>query len=253
MTSSNAITLPKKRVAIVIANPSTSTVTQWPVGFWWSEVSHPYFEFIDSGYEVEFFSPDGGKVKADSLSDPTDESGYSAADEVSLKFINSPKLMALLENTQPVSSIDTEAFDAILVAGGQSPMFSFEKATSLHSKFIEFYEQQKISAALCHGVAVLKYATLSNGEKLVKGKKVTGFTNEEEDHSDAAVWEMGALPQGMSLMPWRIEDDLSRLGAEFDKAAPWNSHAVKDGNLITGQQNMSGLQTAQLIIESLEK
>ncbi|QYK07025.1 type 1 glutamine amidotransferase domain-containing protein [Shewanella zhangzhouensis] len=253
MTNTDEMTSPKKRVAIVISNPATSTVTQWPVGFWWSEVSHPYFEFTDNGYEVEFFSPEGGKVEADSLSDPTDKSGYSAADEVSLKFINSSELMALLENTKPVSSIDTNAFDAILVAGGQSPMFSFAQATSLHRKFVEFYEKQKITAALCHGVAVLKYARLSNGEMLVKGKKVTGFTNEEESHSDAAVWEMGALPKGVSLMPWRIEDDLSLLGAEFVKADPWNSHAVKDGNLITGQQNMSGLQTAQLIIESLEK
>ncbi|HDB1447900.1 TPA: type 1 glutamine amidotransferase domain-containing protein [Vibrio cholerae] len=253
MTSSNENALTKKRIALVVANPSLSTVTQWPVGFWWSEVSHPYFEFVQNGYEVEFFSPDGGEVQADSLSDPTDQSGYSKADEISLKFINSPELMELLKDTKPVSAIDSEDFDAILVAGGQSPMFSFDKATSLQSKFVEFYEKDKISAALCHGVALLKDATLSNGELLVKGKQVTGFTNEEEDHSDYAVWEMGALPKGTHLMPWRIQDELTRLGAEFKTADAWHSHAVKDGNLITGQQNMSGLETAKLIIESLEK
>lgn len=240
-----------KRIAIVIANPATSSVTGWPVGFWWSELSHPYFAFAEAGYQVEIFSPAGGACQADSLSDPRDASGYSATDLISMGFIHTPGLAALVEQTRPVAAIDVAAFDAIVVAGGQAPMFSFETATDLHKKFAEFYEAGKIACALCHGVALLRYTTLASGELLAKGKTVTGFANVEEDFADHAVWAMGALPQGTHLMPWRVEDELKRLGANFVQAGMWRSFAVRDGNLITGQQNFSGTQTAELVIEAL--
>jgi putative intracellular protease/amidase len=130
-------------------------------------------------------------------------------------------------------------------------MFSFEGATDLHRKFVEFYEAGKIAAALCHGVAVLKYAKLSSGEPLAKGKTVTGFANVEEDFADEAVWGMGALPRGKHLMPWRIEDELKKLGANYVQAGLWRGFAIRDGNLITGQQNFSGTETANLVIEAL--
>jgi putative intracellular protease/amidase len=141
----------KKRVAIVIANPATSTTTGWPVGFWWSELTHSYYLLAERGYEVELFSPDGGPCKADSLSDPRDASGYSAGDLITMGFIATPSCAALIENTKPVTDVDVERFDAILVAGGQAPMFTFETATSLHRKLVEFYERAKVAAALCHG------------------------------------------------------------------------------------------------------
>lgn len=240
-----------KRVAIVIANPATSTTTGWPVGFWWSELTHPYLAFADAGYEVAIFSPEGGRCTADGMSDPRDASGYSASDLVSMGFIATAKLAALVETTRPVSEIDVAQFDAIVVAGGQAPMFSFDKATALHAKFAEFYEAGKVASALCHGVAVLRYARLSNGELLAKGKTVTGFANVEEDFADRAVWEMKLLPRDTHLMPWRIEDELGRLGANFTHAGLWRSFAIRDGNLITGQQNFSGGETAALVIEAL--
>src|SRR5215467_9560679 len=126
-----------KRVAIVISNPGVSTSTGWPCGFWWSELSHPYFFLTEKGYELEVFSPDGGKCEADAMSDPRDPSGYSASDIISMRFIHTPKLAALIENTRKVSEIDVGKYDAIVVAGGQSPMFTFEKATVLHRKFVE--------------------------------------------------------------------------------------------------------------------
>ncbi|MDP3276722.1 MAG: type 1 glutamine amidotransferase domain-containing protein [Deltaproteobacteria bacterium] len=240
-----------KRIAMVLANPATSTTTGWPVGFWWSELTHPYFAFTEAGYEVEIFSPAGGKCEADGMSDPRDASGYSASDLISMGFIHTPSLMALIENTQPVSELDVARFDALVVAGGQSPMFSFEKATALHAKFVAFYEAGKIASALCHGVALLRYATLSNGELLAKGKTVTGFANVEEDFADNAVWGMGALPRDKHLMPWRIEDQLNKLGANYVQGGLWRGFAVRDGNLITGQQNFSGSETAALIVETL--
>ena len=117
-----------KRVAIVVSNPAISPTTGWPVGFWWSELSHPYFAFTEKGYEVEIFSPNGGKCEPDAMSDPRDPSGYSSSDLISMGFIATPKLAGLIENTKPVSEIDVAAFDAILVAGGQAPMATFETA-----------------------------------------------------------------------------------------------------------------------------
>jgi putative intracellular protease/amidase len=240
-----------KRVAIVIANPAVSTTTQWPVGFWWSELTHPYFVLTEAGYEIEVFSPGGGKCEADGMSDPRDPSGYSASDLISMGFIATPKLAELVSNTKKASDIDVDKFDAIIVAGGQAPMFTFEKATGLLKKFVEFYEKGKIACALCHGVAILKYAKLSNGEFLAKGKTVTGFANVEEDFADNAVWSMKLLPKDKHIMPWRIEDELMKLGANYVQAGLWRGFAVRDGNLITGQQNFSGEETARLLLDTL--
>jgi len=241
----------KKRVAIVIANPSTSTTTGWPVGFWWSELTHSYFLLSEKGYEVEVFSPDGGACKADKLSDPRDASGYSSTDLITMGFIATPRCAALIEHTRPAASIDVDAYDAILVAGGQAPMFTFDNAATLHRKFVEFYERGKIAGALCHGVAILKYARLSNGEYLAKGKTVTGFANVEEDFADNAVWDMNLLPRDKHVMPWRIEDEMKRIGANYVQAGLWRPFATRDGNLITGQQNFSGAATAELLVEAL--
>lgn len=240
-----------KRIAMVIANPSVSSTTGWPVGFWWSELTHPYYAFHEAGYEVEIFSPSGGKCEADGMSDPRDASGYSASDLISLGFLHTKSLVAHVENTKPVSDIDVSQFDAIVVAGGQSPMFSFEAAEGLQKTFAAFYEAGKIACALCHGVALLRYAKLANGELLVKGKTVTGFANVEEDFADNAVRGMGFLPTDKHLMPWRIEDELRKLGANFVQAGLWRAFAIRDGNLITGQQNFSGAETAKLVIEAL--
>lgn len=240
-----------KRVAIVVANPAISTTTGWPVGFWWSELSHPYFRFTEEGYEVEVFSPDGGRCEGDGMSDPRDASGYSASDLISMGFVSTPSLAHLLDNTKKVADIDVAKFDAIFVAGGQGPMFNFDKATTLHKKFAEFYETGKIACAMCHGVALLRYVRLGNGEYLARGKTITGFANVEEDFADNAVWSMKLLSRDKHVMPWRIEDEMKKLGANYIQAGLWRGFAVRDGNLITGQQNFSGLETAEALINAL--
>ena len=240
-----------KRVAIVIANPATSSTTCWPVGFWWSELTHPYHAFVEAGYEVEVFSPAGGACVADAMSDPNDASGYSNTDLVSQGFIHTPELKALVDNTQIVADLEVAAFDAIVVAGGQAPMFSFEGATDLHAKFTAFFEAGKVAAALCHGSAILAYARDSQGQYISKGRTVTGFSNVEEDFADNAVWSYGMLPRDKHVMPWRIEDRLKAIGANYVQGGLWRSFAVRDGNLVTGQQNFSGAETARLVIEAL--
>ena len=240
-----------KRVAIVISNPAVSTTTGWPVGFWWGELTHPYFYCTEAGYQVEIFSPDGGRCEADAMSDPEDASQWQAEDVISRGYKHDPAFVKLVENTRPVDQIDVSRTDAIVVAGGQGPMFTFAAAQNLHRKFTEFYQAGKITAALCHGVAILRYATLPGGQPLVAGRTVTGFANVEEDFADQAVWDAGALPRDKHVMPWRIEDEVSKLGGNYVQAGLWKGFAIRDGNLITGQQNFSGGETAQLLIETL--
>ncbi len=240
-----------KRVAIVISNPATSTTTGQPVGFWWAELTHPYFHFSEAGYEVEIFSPQGGTCEADAASDPEDASQWQAEDVISRGYKHDPAFVRLLEDTRPVDAIELSRFDALVVAGGQGPMFTFAQATNLQQKFVEFYEAGKVVVALCHGCAILRFATLSNGEPLARGKTVTGFANVEEDFADDAMVGWGVLKPGQHVMPWRIEDELKKLGANYIQAGLWKGFAIRDGNLITGQQNFSGSETAQLVVETL--
>jgi putative intracellular protease/amidase len=235
----------KKRILMVVANPSVSTTTGWPVGFWASELTHAYHAFLQKGYEVVVASPDGGKVELDAYSDPRDASGYSKDDTLSLAYLAKPDFMALLANTASVGTLNAADFDAIVVAGGQSPMFTFKGAVSLQQLFTQFHRSGKVSAALCHGVSLLLYLSDDQGAPFVEGKRMTGFANSEEDFADKAV--------GQKLMPFRIEDEARKLGAEFVAAPAFQPHALRDGNLITGQQQHSGAETARLVIEALEE
>src|SRR5262245_45979245 len=98
--------LKRKRVAIVLANPAISTTTGWPVGFWWSELTHTYYVLTEKGYEIELFSPDGGRCDPDTISDPRDPSGYSSSDLITMGFINTPRLATLVQNTRKASEIE---------------------------------------------------------------------------------------------------------------------------------------------------
>ncbi len=236
----------KKRVIlIVVANPAVSTTTGWPVGFWASELIHPYDAFVRQGYEVTIASPKSGKVELDAYSDPRDSSGYSKDDTLSLEYLNKPEFVKLLANTTNVGDLRVQDFDAIIVIGGQSPMFTFKDAVALQAQFTDFFKAGKISAALCHGTSLLLYLKNTDGTPFVKGRKITGFANSEEDFADKAV--------GRKLMPFRIEDEAKKLGAQFITAPAFQPHAIRDDNLITGQQQHSGAEVARLVIGALEE
>jgi putative intracellular protease/amidase len=232
-----------KRVLMVVANPTTSTTTGWPVGFWASELFHPLYEFSEVGYDVTVASPEGGTFEVDGMSDPRDPSRYSAADVLSLGYLSAEDTAALLRDTPRLADLDPDDYDAIVVCGGQSPMFSFRDNDDLKAVIARFYEAEKPTAALCHGVSALVDVTLSDGSYLVEGRTVTGFANVEEQAADAAV--------GTKIMPWHVEDALRERGANFVEGGLWKGFAVRDGRLITGQQQYSGRKVAALVIEAL--
>ncbi|MGB3494417.1 MAG: type 1 glutamine amidotransferase domain-containing protein [Elainellaceae cyanobacterium] len=232
-----------KHILLVVANPSLSTTLGIPVGFWASELIHPYDAFIKAGCQVTIASPKGGKVEFDSFSDPRDASGYSKDDTLSLQYIHQPEFISLLEQTSAIADLDMNEFDAIVVCGGQSPMFTFRQDSVFIQLFTHFYESGKPTAALCHGTCILLETKLADGRSLIQGKTMTGFANSEEDYADQVV--------GQKVMPFRIEDEAKQLGANFVTKEPFSPHALRDGHLITGQQQNSGLETATLVLEAL--
>jgi putative intracellular protease/amidase len=233
-----------KRVVIVASNPAVSEQTGWPIGFWWSELSHPYWELTQRGYRVDVASPEGGNLEADSWSDPRDETRYSADDLLSLGFINSLEHLKLVEQSRPLADVAVDDYDAVLLVGGQGPMYTFFEDERVHRLVASFYEADKVTAVICHATCVLLKAHLSNGSLLVEGKTWTGFANSEERFADDYV--------GRKIQPFWIEDEARELeNTNFIVNGRFKPHAVRDGNLITGQQQYSGTAAAGLIVEAL--
>jgi putative intracellular protease/amidase len=239
------VTRPSHRphVLMVVANPTTSSTTGWPVGFWAAELFHPLYEFTKARYRVTVASPDGGRVEVDALSDPRDESRWSADDLISMGALNTPEIAALLDQTPKLADLDIDEYDALVVCGGQGPMFQFRDNEDLQRTIAGFYEAEKPTAALCHGVCALLEIELPDGSRLIDGKTITGFANVEEDFTDAAV--------GQRVQPFRIEDEARERGANYVQAGLFKAFAIRDNQLITGQQQYSGTKVAQLVIESL--
>jgi putative intracellular protease/amidase len=229
---------------MIVANPAVSPVTGWPIGFWAAELTHPWVEFVDAGYNVALASPEGGKVVVDSYSDPRDPSGYSANDIISLGVLSHPYMAKMLEATTALAAVKLEDYDAIFLCGGQSPMVTFIDHAPLHAFVARAYEAGKVVALVCHGTCVLLKLRTSDGKLLVEGKTWTGFANSEERFAEQAV--------GGKIQLFWIETEARKLtGTNFITHNAFESFAVRDGRLITGQQQNSGRAAAKLVIEAL--
>lgn len=236
----------KGRILMVASSPAVSQQTGWPIGFWVAELTHPLRVFQEAGYEVELVSTEGGKLMMDTYSNPTDASGYSAHDVISLGYMQQKWFNDLLENTQKLTEVDASNYDAIFLVGGQGPMYTYRGNHDLEKLFVKFYESGKPAAAVCHSTTLLLEAKKTNGELLVKGKTWTGFADAEEEFADQAV--------GQKIQPYRIETEARKLAdTTFKVAAPFSSYAIADGNLITGQQQNSGAAAAVLLVKMLGK
>lgn len=229
---------------MVASSPSVSAQTGWPIGFWAAELTHPMLVFQEAGYEVELVSTEGGALQMDGYSNPTDASGYSAHDIISLGYLQQPTFNQMLASTRKLTEVNQQDYAAIFLVGGQGPMYTFRGNTDLQQLFVSFYEAGKPAAAVCHSTTLLLEAKKTDGTLLVQGKTWTGFANSEEDFADQAV--------GQKIQPYRIEDEARNItGTTFKVAAPFSSYAIQDGNLVTGQQQNSGAAAAGLVVELL--
>jgi len=235
-----------KRILMIVANPAISPITGWPIGFWAAELTHPWLEFVKAGYEVSLASPVGGKTQVDGYSDPRDPSGYSANDIISLGVLTNPHMAGMLEKTKALAEVKLADFDAVFICGGQSPMVTFIENAALHRFIAQAYEAGKIVALVCHGTCVLLKVRTSDGKLLVEGKSWTGFANSEERFAEQAV--------GREIQPFWIETEAKKLaGTNFITHNAFEEFAVRDGRLITGQQQNSGAAVARFVIEALGK
>ncbi|MEL6919727.1 MAG: type 1 glutamine amidotransferase domain-containing protein [Pseudomonadota bacterium] len=235
-----------KSILMIASNPTTSPVTGWPIGFWWAELSHAYDVFEKAGYAIDIASPDGGSLEADGYSDPEDESGYSAHDVISLAFKRDPMKMKLLEDTPKLVDVKADEYDALFIVGGQGPMVTMVDNEQVHRFFADFYETGKVSSAVCHGTCILLKTKLSNGDLLVKGKRWTGFANSEEEYAEGAF--------GQKIQPFWIETEARKIdGTHFEVGGALEEYAVRDGNLITGQQQNSAAAAAREIVKALSE
>lgn len=236
------LTHPKKKILFIVSNPST--LHGFPVGFFAEEMTRPFFEFVHAGYEVDLASPKGGKVEFDGFSDPENEGTQYPNDLVTLGFKHHPEFGKLMDETKPISAVDASDYDAVCVAGGGGPLITFEDDTDLHGLIADFYEQKKVVGLICHGTCLMLWTTLRDGSLMANGKTWTGYPDSEENMMNEAL--------GMKVNPYTIESEAKKNpNTSFESAGPLQPFAIRDGNLITGQQQHSTALFAELVIEAL--
>lgn len=235
--------LPQKRILYVVSNPAT--LKGFPVGFFAEELTRPFFDFVQKGYEVEVVSPKGGKVEYDGFSNPENEQTIYPNDLVTIGFNHHKNFAKLLEDTNPITGINVGDYDAVCVAGGGGPLVTFKDDTALHKLIADFYEQGKVVGMLCHGTCLLLWSTLSDGSLLADGKTWTGYSDAEEEMNNQAAG-------GIKINDYTIETEAKKNPkTNFEAAGPLEPFAIRDGRLITGQQQHSSALFSKLVIEAL--
>lgn len=225
-----------KKVLFVLTSHDDLGNTGEKTGFWIEEFAAPYYELIDQGIEVTIASPLGGQPPIDPKSaDP------SAATEDTKRFDGDAGLQEKLANSLKLATINQADYDAVFYPGGHGPLWDLVSDKNSIALIESFYTNNKPVAFVCHAPAALKNVKV-NGEYLVKGKKVTGFTNEEEE-------AVGLT----KVVPFLLEDALKANGAIYSKIENWAPYAVEDGILITGQNPASSKLVAQKLLQQLKK
>ncbi|QYM90927.1 type 1 glutamine amidotransferase domain-containing protein [Dickeya zeae] len=200
-------------------------------GFWFPELTHPVEVFDKAGIDFDIASPKGGLAPFD---------GFDLKDQASLRFWTNPQHRNKLGQTIKLSDINPAKYSAILLVGGHGPMWDFVNNTELGNIVRTMYENNDVISAVCHGPAGFINVKLSNGESLIKGRRLTGFTAEEEvsRHYD-------------QIVPFELEGALKKGGAKFEKAPIFENNVVVDGRLITGQNPASAAALGEAVVKAL--
>ncbi len=204
-------------------------------GFWLEEFAAPYYAFIDAGVNVTLASPAGGQPPLDPSSDTAD-----AQTKDTKRFKEDAKAQEHLANTEKLADMKAEDFDSVFYPGGHGPLWDLAIDKNSINLIETFVTQDKPVAFVCHSPAALKNVKI-DGEYLVKGKTVTGFSNSEEEAVSLT-----------DVVPFLVEDALKDNGGHYEKAADWESFVVEDGLLITGQNPASSEEAAKRLMAKLK-
>ena len=205
-------------------------------GFWLEEFAAPYFVFRDAGVQLTLASPKGGQPPIDPKSDLPE--GQTPA---MTRFKEDTTAQKELSQTLKLADMKSDAFDTIFYVGGHGPMWDLVDDPTSIALIESFYNSGKVVAAVCHSPAVF-HRVVYQGAPIVRGKRVTGFTNGEEE-----------AVQLTKVVPFLVEDELKRLGARYEKAADWESFAVVDGRLVTGQNPASSTAAAHALVSLIAR
>lgn len=223
------------KVLIVLTSHDQLGDTGKKTGFWLEEFASPYYHLKDAGVQVTLSSPLGGQPPLDPKSYEPD-----AQTEYTRRFDRDQAAQKELANTAKLAEMKVEDFDAVFYPGGHGPLWDLHKDSYSIALIEGFVAAGKPVATVCHAPAVLLKAKDQNGNPLVKGKKVTGFTNSEE-----------AAVKLTDIVPYLLEDQLIAMGGAYQKVEDWNSLAVVDGLLITGQNPTSSTAVAEALIKAI--
>jgi putative intracellular protease/amidase len=222
------------KIVMVLTSHDQLGNTGRRTGLWLEEFAAPYFVFRDAGIELTLASPKGGQPPIDPKSDLPDNQTPAMA-----RYKQDTATQKVFSQTAKLADVKAEDFDTVFYPGGHGPMWDLAESADSIALLKSFYNSGKPIALVCHAPGVLRHVAYQ-GVPLVKGKRVTGFTNGEEE-----------AVQLTHVVPFLVEDELLRLGATFEKRANWQPFFVVDGRLITGQNPASSTSTAQALIKYL--
>jgi len=225
------------KVLIVLTSHSELGNTGKKTGFWIEEFAAPYYTMADAGADITIASPKGGQPPIDPKSDEPEN--QTPATE---RFHADAALKEKLSQSIVLSTVKESDYDAVFYPGGHGPLWDLANDSDSISLIETFHKNKKPVALVCHAPGALIHVKDENGDPLVKGKDVTGFSNTEED-----------AVQLTDVVPFLLEDEMVKLGANYSKGADWGSYVKKDGLLITGQNPGSSEETAKLLLKTLEQ
>jgi putative intracellular protease/amidase len=206
-------------------------------GFWLEEVAAPYYVLLDAGAEITLASPAGGQPPLDPQSDVPD-----AQTEATERFKKDDAAQRALGNTTRLAEIDAGAFDAIFFPGGHGPLWDLAENADSQRLIETFIAEDRPLAAVCHAPAIFKHTKGPDGKSLVSGRRVTGFTNTEEEGVGLT-----------KIVPFLVEDLLKANGGLYEKGPDWGAYVVVDGKLVTGQNPASSEAAAKELLKLLER
>ncbi|MEH2922476.1 type 1 glutamine amidotransferase domain-containing protein [Samsonia erythrinae] len=223
------------KILIVLTSHDKLGDTGDKTGFWLEEFAAPYYIFKDAGAEIVLASPAGGQPPLDPKSDLAD---FQTA--LTHRFKADSAAQQALANTVKLDSVHEQDFDAVFYPGGHGPLWDLAESPISIALIESFVRANKPTGFVCHAPGVLIHVKAANGDALIKGRKVTGFTNGEEE-----------AVQLTDVVPFLIEDEFKKLGARYEKGPDWAPYLVEDGKLITGQNPASSEEVAKAILRQL--
>lgn len=222
----------KEKILLVVTSHDTKGSTGEKTGYYLGEVSHPWEVLSEAGYDIDFVSPKGGNPPVD---------GFDLTDPANKKFWEDKYYHDKITHSLKPSEVNAGDYKAIFYAGGHGAMWDLPNDVAIAAIATKIYENNGVVAAVCHGPAGLANIKLSNGQYLVAGKKVNGFTNEEEE-----------IVKLTKVVPFLLEDKLKERGGIYEKSAPWQVHVTQDGRLITGQNPQSAKGVGEALRNALK-